>query len=775
MIRSSAVLVIAFACLAATAGAADNSRAKSSIDTPTDGFPRDEIIFPKAASQVDVRETYGAKGDGKTDDTAALQKAISENLGYHSRILYLPAGTYLISKPLWARKPNGERHGGLKIFGQHRDRCIIRLQDACPGFADPANPMPLIRFMSNPEHGDEKGNGNSGHWNSLVNLTISTGCKNPGANGIAWLPSNVGTLRDVTIRSEDAGGPLGVDMTMAWPGPGLMHDVVISGFDTGVRIPHHEYGITINGLFLERQRTAGLHIDGNAVHARRVTGSGAASTVLLTRKSPHHRPSQLVLLDSTVSGNPGIAGEGTVYARNVRNSGGAPVLKGSGPEVRESLTGEAVQQVVPSPESALNLPVPEVPDVPWDPPATWALVRNASECQIAIDKGATTICFPFTETRFDKTVVIRGNVRRIIGMLSNLWSAGTHPCWRFEGTSSPTTVLEWMASGPIEIASPPNKALVLRHHVKTRVISNTPDCGPLFIEDVCSSPWVFTNPMNVWAYQWNPECSTTSVTGKGTRFWVLGWKTEQPGIQFDLDGGALELLGGLVYPCQVVPKDRPMFAFKDTAYSLFMRFASYGDNRIHETKVRDERDGKVVSVPEIGRGLILGWTPKQQQEVVAAMRGEDPKSKKSTAPPRPVQPVLTAKVDAMPAWDARLRARLGELIAIRKGPVFIIGATKQPAEVRDFDGTVTLTLFTMGSELQWSWAKLTIGDKARLAEAAKRPFEPADNALAAYWLLADGRSVEAERCLSIAGKDAAVEVKSAFDAAIPPSATDDPQ
>lgn len=760
------LLLLPVLLLLAAGARAGEARPARKAEAPVDGFPREEIVFPVGASQVDVREAYGAKGDGVADDTAALQKAISENLGYHARILYLPAGTYLVSRPLWARKPNGERHGGLKIFGQHRDRSIIRLKDGCPGFTDAAKPMPVLRFMSNPEHGDEKGNGNSGHWNSLVNLTISTGSGNPGANGIAWLPSNTGTLRDTTIRSEDAGGPFGVDMTMSWPGPGLMHDVVISGFDIGARIPHHEYGITINGLRLERQRTAGLVIDGNAVHARRITGTGSCPTVLTTRASQHHRQAQLVILDSTVAGDPGIAGDGIVYARNVRNAGGA-VMKGQGPEVREALINESVQLVVPSPESSLNLPVPEVPDVPWDPPATWALVRNASECQAAIDKGATTICFPFTETRFDKTVVIRGNVRRIIGMLSNLWSAGAHPCWRFEGTSSPVTVLEWMASGPVEIASPPDKALVLRHHVKTRVVGNTAGCGPLFIEDVCSAPWVFTNPMNVWAYQWNPECETTSVTGTGTRFWVLGWKTERPGIQFDLDGGALELLGGLVYPCQPVPKDRPMFAFKDAAYSLFMRYASYGADRIHEVKVRDERDGKVVTAPEIGRGLILGWTAKQQQETAALMRGEEPKAKKAVAPPRPAAPVQTARLDAMPAWDARLRARVAELAATRKGPSFAIAATGQPAEVREFDGKDGMTLFTMGSELQWSWSKLTVGDRARLAEAVKRAFDAADNALAGYWLLADGRTADAERCLVIAGQTAAQEVRAAFDSAAP--------
>ena len=44
-------------------------------------------VFPPVGGIVDVRERYGAKGDGVTDDTEALQRALNENVGRH-RLLY---------------------------------------------------------------------------------------------------------------------------------------------------------------------------------------------------------------------------------------------------------------------------------------------------------------------------------------------------------------------------------------------------------------------------------------------------------------------------------------------------------------------------------------------------------------------------------------------------------------------------------------------------------------------------------------------------------------
>lgn len=53
---------------------------------------------------------YGAKGDGVTDDTAALQNAINASVG---KSLYIPSGKYKISSPLVMNNAQG----GYNIFG----------------------------------------------------------------------------------------------------------------------------------------------------------------------------------------------------------------------------------------------------------------------------------------------------------------------------------------------------------------------------------------------------------------------------------------------------------------------------------------------------------------------------------------------------------------------------------------------------------------------------------------------------------------------------------
>ncbi len=91
--------------------------------------PYPNVVFPDDAGVVNVREAYGAKGDGISDDTAALQRAFDELRG-QNRTLYFPNGTYLVSAPVGIF--GGKAHSRdrfVHLQGQSRDGVVIRLKD----------------------------------------------------------------------------------------------------------------------------------------------------------------------------------------------------------------------------------------------------------------------------------------------------------------------------------------------------------------------------------------------------------------------------------------------------------------------------------------------------------------------------------------------------------------------------------------------------------------------------------------------------------------------
>lgn len=78
-------------------------------------------------------KSYGAKGDGVADDTAAIQTAINEAFTGGQMRVYLPAGTYKITSPLLLTTStnasvDGQRWWdghGVEIFGDNRSTTVI--------------------------------------------------------------------------------------------------------------------------------------------------------------------------------------------------------------------------------------------------------------------------------------------------------------------------------------------------------------------------------------------------------------------------------------------------------------------------------------------------------------------------------------------------------------------------------------------------------------------------------------------------------------------------
>jgi hypothetical protein len=148
--------------------------------------------FPATAAVVDVTQPpYRAKGDGVTDDTAAIQQALTDLMGQH-KVLYFPKGTYLVSRTLnWSNQNSRKQPawGFNWLQGQNPLQTVIRLKDGT--FTDPQKPGAIMWC----------GGFGSADWfhNYVQGLTFTVGKNNPGAIGLQFYSNNFGAVRNCVI------------------------------------------------------------------------------------------------------------------------------------------------------------------------------------------------------------------------------------------------------------------------------------------------------------------------------------------------------------------------------------------------------------------------------------------------------------------------------------------------------------------------------------------------------------------------------------------------
>src|ERR1019366_4586612 len=139
-----------------------------------------EVRFPADAGMINVKTEFGAKGDGLSDDTAAIRAAI-QGPGVQVRVLYFPKGTYIVSDTLnWLRADKTWR-SSLAFQGENERGTIIRLKDEAPGYQHSDAPKAVIRPGSNEPWNKNDGSGYNGFFNYISDLTVDTGSGNPGA------------------------------------------------------------------------------------------------------------------------------------------------------------------------------------------------------------------------------------------------------------------------------------------------------------------------------------------------------------------------------------------------------------------------------------------------------------------------------------------------------------------------------------------------------------------------------------------------------------------
>lgn len=118
---------------------------------------------------------FGAKGDGRTDDTAAIQKAIDS-----SRVVYLPLGFYLVNDTI-RMKPD------TVIIALHPGLTQLMIPNGSPRFQGVDTPVPLL----------ESARGGEG---IVSGIGLATGEVNPRAVALMWRAGEHSLVDDVRIQ-----------------------------------------------------------------------------------------------------------------------------------------------------------------------------------------------------------------------------------------------------------------------------------------------------------------------------------------------------------------------------------------------------------------------------------------------------------------------------------------------------------------------------------------------------------------------------------------------
>ncbi|MBE9178842.1 glycoside hydrolase family 55 protein [Oculatella sp. LEGE 06141] len=606
----------------AAPGAGSSELVAFSVDLPdTPNMP-----LPEDAGYTNVKDV-GATGDGVTDDTEALQQVFGRNKedeGGELRSIYLPNGTYLVSDTLeWGDKKKDVR-------GESRDGVIIKLKDNAPGFQDANNPKKVLQTEF--DHGGQNFN------QRLRNFTVDVGQGNPGAIGIGYHTNNSGGIYNVVIRSSDAEkrGHTGLSLDKEWPGPGLVQNVAIDGFDRGIFINHDQYSMTFEHIVLSNQRQVGFENSWNTVSIRDLKSFNRVPAI-----ENRGEMALMTLVEAELTGgDPNSSailnhGEGVLFARDIQTEGyGWAIDNQSGDRQKlqqaqvDEFVSHSVASLFPGPQQSLRLPIEDAPEIPYGDITAWASITDfgaipnddeddSDAIQAAIDSGAKTVYLPTGNYRSEKSIKVHGAVHRLLGLNATVV---------FKVPEEPAFIIEDGDTDAVAVqveSNYGNECTYWIDHRSTRTLIlsggsyiNTVPGGKVFIEDTTAVPFVFDR-QQVWIRQINPESydHNPQIVNKGSDVWILGLKTEKDRtIVGTYDGGRTEVLGGLLYKNRERVGPAPAFINEDSSVSLIYR----NKGEPYQTQVWEAHNGEtqeflIRDVPASnGRmPLYVGYAPKE--------------------------------------------------------------------------------------------------------------------------------------------------------------------
>ncbi len=218
---------------------------------------------------------YGAKGDGVTDDTAAIQAAIN---AYPYGLIYFPTGTYIVSDEIKAYS----QYGNTRLVGDYSGvRPTIKLKANTSGYGDPNNPKYVLRFYQlGPE---DPWPWSTPAWVATfasqldgIDFLIENG--NQGAIAIGHAGAQLSYIRNCRITLNNA--LIGIDFL---PGDSLNENITIIGGRIGVRQGNFNWPVILRGCSFFTQSEAAIaiepHGDGAGLFIEGCKFSGCATGI----------------------------------------------------------------------------------------------------------------------------------------------------------------------------------------------------------------------------------------------------------------------------------------------------------------------------------------------------------------------------------------------------------------------------------------------------------------------------------------------------------------
>ncbi len=598
-----------------------------------------QVEFPMGSKIINVtKDPYFAKGDGKNDDTEAIQRALNDHPD-GDYIIYLPHGIYKVTDGLvWPETKKKESSSRRTILqGQSIGGTIIQLADSTYGFDNQDFPKAMIFTGEGP---------GPKYRNAIRDMTIRTGKGNPGAIGIRFNASNQGTINNVKVYSGDSTGVYGIDLGFTEGiGPLLLKNVEIRGFDIGVYAKGENGTATLEHVTLGGQRKYGLENEDMNLAIRSLRVKGYVPAVY-----NHGEFAMMSLVDGLlefdndkkkVKPTTAIINESHLFARSMKVSRYKTMIQSKKKGYNEEMIqGEIIEfatqethQLCHSPKQSMRLAVAETPNFSEQKADSWITIAgdyggksntgsdDSKAIQEAIDDGAETLYFPpGGRWTINRDIYIRNRVRRILGIEGRIDGKGK---FIIENGAFGELTIERFSEFGSGIILKAKRNLLLKNMMVRSLETDDLGGGDIYMEDVTIGT-IQLNYQKLWGRQVTMMGDTKGpkITNNGGDIWILGLTAKKGNTVIQNFNKANAELIGVEIVASDKAKDRAMFINDNSGLSVMgLRETLTRGNEFHKI-VEESRQASstktllgtdLLKTPNGGSllPLYVGYAPKQ--------------------------------------------------------------------------------------------------------------------------------------------------------------------